>query len=73
VSALTEDLTLAENGLLSDLHGLDGLRSVSGSFFISDNRSLPTCEAERLRNLIGLANIGQVPNIEGNNDEAVCP
>jgi hypothetical protein len=55
------------------LHGLDALEHVSGSFVVRDNSSLSTCEAERLRDLIGIANIGLTPEIHGNNAAAPCP
>lgn len=46
---------------------------MDGTFAITDNASLPTCEAERLRDLIGVDNIGQALEIHGNDDGGVCP
>jgi hypothetical protein len=63
LSGLDADLAVTGNTLLSNLHALDSLGYVSGSFVITGNPSLPTCEAERLRDLIGIADIGQTPEI----------
>jgi len=61
------------NPLLSDLHGLDGLTEIGGALTIVDNPKLPTCEAERLRDRIGIANIHGGWSISGNDDAATCP
>jgi hypothetical protein len=74
VTAITEeDVDIVQNARLSDLHGLDGVTSVVGRLYIAANPILPTCEAERLVNHIGVANIGETSLIQGNDDSGVCP
>jgi hypothetical protein len=57
--------------VLADLRGLRGLRS-AGLLMIFSNPALPTCEAERLRDQVGLANLGAW-RIEKNDDLGNCP
>ncbi len=73
IASVQEEFLVADNPLLASLHGLDGVRRVDGSFGIRSNQSLPTCEAVRLRDRIGAANIGGDIEIAGNDDGGVCP
>ena len=49
------------------------MKYVQGAFTIVQNQTLPTCEAERLRDLIGTSNITGALKIYGNDDAGVCP
>jgi hypothetical protein len=67
------ELELEDNASLSSLHALAALKSVRGDgFSITDNPKLPTCEAEWLRDHVGVDNIGGATNIAGNDDTAGC-
>lgn len=73
LSALTHingDLSIAGTALTS-LDGLDHLAGVTGTILITNNATLPTCQATAL-----LARLGFEPtevNVAGNDDAAVCP
>lgn len=69
---ILNELRVERNATLSSLQGLDGLTAVTDRFFITENPVLPTCEAERLRDHIGIANIGYA-SIADNDDTGVCP
>jgi hypothetical protein len=87
LSALTEvagDVTIAEfctqtaspechsQDQLTTLHGLRALRSIGGNLTVTDNRALPTCEAEWLRDSVDPGNIGGAVTIAGNDDAGSC-
>jgi hypothetical protein len=73
LSALTHingDLSIAGTALTS-LEGLEHLAGVTGTIAITNNASLPTCEATAL-----IARLGFEPTevtVSGNDDDAVCP
>jgi Leucine-rich repeat (LRR) protein len=64
---------VAGNPVLTSVRGLSGLTEVSLAFTIVDNDVLPTCEAEWLRDHVGVENIGGDISIDGNDDAGVCP
>jgi hypothetical protein len=60
------ELAIQDNGSLSSLRPLHDLTRVGGSFIVRRNASLPTPEAEALRDAIGVAHIDGPVVIEGN-------
>lgn len=58
-------LEITDNPTLRSLVGLEGITAVRGPFTITGNGSLPRCEAEALRDRIGLADITGPITIEG--------
>jgi hypothetical protein len=66
------DEACGQTDVLSSLRGLSGLNYVGGELRIMDNLALATCEAEWLRDQIGLANIGGGAFIAGNADNGTC-
>jgi hypothetical protein len=66
--------TIFANDRLASLRALANLRSATGrSFVVQRNRLLPTCEAEWLRDNIGVANIAGMIYISENDDTGTCP
>jgi len=66
------DLIIDGNPNLASLAALENLPSLSGDLWIYDNLSLPTCEAEWLRDNIGVENIWGSINIYNNDDTGTC-
>jgi hypothetical protein len=64
-------LEITDNATLTSLVGLENVDEVRGPFRVTGNRSLLRCEAERLRDLIGLSRIAGPITIEGLDGE--CP
>ena len=52
------DLQISENTVLDDITGLYAIHSIGGYLAITINPSLPTAQAEALRDTIGVGNIG---------------
>lgn len=66
-------VTLENNGALTSLHALGALESIAdGGLAILYNSKLPTCEAEWLRDHVGVENIAGAPEIAGNDDAGTC-
>jgi hypothetical protein len=65
------DVDISTNLVLDDLRGLAGLESIRQNLVIQYNPSLPTCEADWLRDHVG--SIGGDVTIHGNNDGGTCP
>ena len=61
-----EDLHIKDNVVLTDVSALHGVTSVGEDFVVKDNTSLPTADAEALRDAIGVTNIGGTVLIIGN-------
>ena len=59
-------LYLYGNHSLSDISGLFDLETVGAEFYVVGNVSLPTYQAEALRDAIGIGNIGGAITIYGN-------
>jgi hypothetical protein len=57
---------------LTSLYGLRSLQSIGGNLKVANNRMLPTCEAEWLRDSVGSANIEGTVTIAGNDDAGSC-
>ncbi len=72
ITSVGGDLEISGNTALTDLNGLSNITSVGSNLEISDNVVLPTCEAEWLRNNIGVENIGGTITISNNCDSCVC-
>lgn len=67
VVEVTGDLIISTNVELTELNGLAGIVAIGGNLHITRNPSLPTNgEAFRLRDAIGLSNIGGAAIIDGN-------
>jgi hypothetical protein len=64
---------IVENPSLSKIEALGSVRSILGDLNVEDNAVLPTCQAERLVEAIGSANIGGMISIDGNDDQGMCP
>ena len=60
------------NPRLVNLHALGSLASVGGDLTVVDNTGLPRCEAEWLRDSIGLQNVVGLVAINGNDPRGVC-
>jgi hypothetical protein len=60
------------NDALMSLRALANLRSVGGNFEVRENRALASCEAEWLRDSVGVANIGGTVSVSGNTGTATC-
>jgi cysteine-rich repeat protein len=65
-------LLIYRNPRLVNLHALGSLASVGGDFTVVENTGLPSCEAEWLRDSIGLDNISGLVAINGNDPRGVC-
>jgi len=75
LAALTQvggQLLISANPALRDLGGLHNLESVGNGFTVILNEALPMCEAEELRDAIGLENIAGEISIADNNGGEVC-
>ena len=66
LTSIGVDLTIEDNGLLSNVDGLMGLESIGNDLQITDNESLPMSAATDLRDAIGTSNIGGSVMISGN-------
>jgi len=62
-----------ENTALASLSGLENITYVGGQLSIQNNVVLPTCEAEWLRDNIGVENIGGTIDISYNCNACTCP
>ena len=65
-------VTLMMNDSLADLSALHNVTAIEGDLSITDNTSLPTCEAETLSSQIGVGNISGSITIENNNGTLDC-
>jgi len=65
-------LLINGNAALTRIQGLHGVTSVAGDLIVGDNPLLPTCEAEALRDAIGIANIQGTIQIENNTGSGDC-
>ena len=68
----TSVFNLIHNESLSSLSKLESIQTIDTRLTIINNSSLPTCEAETLRDHIGAENILRGTFISGNDDMAVC-
>jgi hypothetical protein len=64
---------IAENAALSSVEALGSVVSIQGDLSIENNPALPTCQAERLVETIGPANITGLVSVTGNDDAGTCP
>ena len=64
-------MDISLNPSLRHLRALSALRKLSQALNVSNNRTLPTCQAEWLRDHVGIANIGRYQAF-GNDDLGVC-
>jgi len=64
-------LGITQNPVLADLRGLGALEAAN-RLTVSDKRTLPTCEAGRLRDRLAAASL-ELVEIKGNDDAGVCP
>ncbi len=72
ITTVGGDLTVSVNCYLTSLAHLEGITSVGGSLNIQANYRLATCEAEWLRDNIGIDNIGESIWIMDNTDTGTC-
>ena len=61
------------NVLLSNLRGLRGLTSIGGDLIVNRNPAIPTCEAEWLRDSVGVPDIAGSIDLSGNSSTGTCP
>jgi hypothetical protein len=66
-----KELKLTGNPRLKNLRALSALES-AGAFQVEQNATLPTCEAEWLRDHVGVTQLGTPIVISGNDDSGVC-
>ena len=71
LTSVKGELKIYRTGL-NDITGLNNLASVGEDLRIYGNDILPTCEAEWLRDTIGVENIGGEISIYGNCDACTC-
>ncbi len=67
-----ESLRISNNSGLANLSGLENLITINWDLEIENNTALPTCEAEWLRDNIGVSNIEGSISIYGNCDACTC-
>ncbi len=72
LSTVGGDLVINDNTNLNDLSAWSSVTSVGGDLVITTNPALATCEAEALRDAIGLENIALTTQIEDNDDAGTC-
>jgi hypothetical protein len=72
VTSIGENLSITRNPALSQLRGLHNVGSLSSGLSITNNAALPACEAELLRDSIGVANIAGMIEIEENTGTGDC-
>ncbi len=73
ITSVGGNLHIDSNDVLTSLAVLNNVSSVGYLLLIEDNINLPTCEAERLRDEIGIGNIGGEITIENNTGTGTCP
>jgi hypothetical protein len=69
---VARELKIRDNPALRSLHALSALSSIGLRLSVTQNSTLPTCEAEWLRDRIGVAQIPGGALIEGNDDLGAC-
>ena len=72
LDGLRSDRCPGSNEALQNVDGFSALTSV-GDLYIANNITLPTCQAELLRDNIGTENIAGAVDIRDNDDRGMCP
>jgi hypothetical protein len=67
------DVSVVSNAFLQNLRGMSSVVSVGGSLAVERNPALPACEAEWLRDNIGVGNVGGTVSLVGNTGTGTCP